>query len=260
MRSCLSVASELRTGGKPASLPKGTRIYAIGDIHGRLDLLETLLAEIKTDVAMYPILRSVYVFLGDYIDRGKWSRETIDRLIKHGEEHESVFLRGNHEQLAIACLNDRARIDQWLRLGGTETLASYGVVSDLSTNRKRIAETQFAFNNAISPAHFQFFRTLRNSFSCGDYFFAHAGAKPKVDLSRQSESDLLWIRGTFLNSDHDFGKIIVHGHTPVGEVEVRINRINVDTGAVATGRLTCLVLEDQAAWVIDTSANANNVH
>lgn len=255
MRSSLPATSELRVGGHLPSIPKGLRIYAVGDIHGRLDLLEKLLCLIKTDLTQHPTKRAVHVFLGDYIDRGSWSRETIDRLIKHGEENESIFLRGNHELIAIACLSDRAKIDQWLRLGGMMTLASYGVAAELFANRKQIAEMQLAFHNALSPAHFQFFRSLRNSFSCGDYFFAHAGARPHVELSRQSESDLLWIRGEFLSSAYDFGKIIVHGHTPTRDVEVRANRINIDTGAFATGRLTCLVLEEKAVSVIDTSLN-----
>jgi serine/threonine protein phosphatase 1 len=253
MRSSLVAADELKVEGRAPSLSQGLRVYAIGDIHGRVDLLEKLLSQIKTDLAEHPTTRPIYVFLGDYIDRGRWSRETIDRLIEHGAEHESIFLRGNHEVLAIACLSDRAKIDQWLRLGGRETLASYGVATELLANRKQIAETQLAFHNALSPAHFQFFRGLRNSFLCGDYFFVHAGAKPRVGLSRQSESDLLWIRNEFLSSTHDFGKIIVHGHTPTRNVEVRTNRINIDTGAFATDRLTCLVLEDKTLSIIDTA-------
>src|SRR2546423_292997 len=252
MRSPLVAAKELKVRGRAPSLPKGLRVYALGDIHGRLDLLEELLREIDADLAQCPATRPIYVFLGDYIDRGTWSRETIDLLIAHGAGRECVFLRGNHELIAIACLSDRTKFDQWLRLGGIETLASYGVPPELLANRRKIAELQLAFHNALSPAHFQFFRGLRNSFTCGDYFFAHAGAKPEIDLSRQSESDLLWIRKEFLSSAYDFGKIIVHGHTPTSEIEVRPNRINIDTGAFATGRLTCLVLEEESVSVIDT--------
>jgi serine/threonine protein phosphatase 1 len=252
MRSSLIAARELRVKGRAPSVPQGLRVYAVGDIHGRLDLLEKLLGAIKADLAQNPAMRPIYVFLGDYIDRGNWSRETIDRLIAHGEEHESIFLRGNHELIAISCLSDRSKFDQWLRLGGIETLASYGVASASLADRKKIAEVQLAFHNALSPAHFQFFRGLRNSFSCGDYFFVHAGARPEIDLSRQSESDLLWIRKEFLSSVYDFGKIIVHGHTPANAPEVRANRINIDTGAFATDRLTCLVLEENSLSVIDT--------
>jgi serine/threonine protein phosphatase 1 len=139
-----------------------------------------------------------------------------------------------------------------LRLGGMETLASYGVAPELFNNRKQVAGTQLAFHNALSPEHLRFFRSLRDSFSCGDYFFVHAGAKPQVELSRQRKNDLLWIRGEFLSSQYDFGKIIVHGHTPTLNIEVRPNRINIDTGAFATGRLTCLVIENHALSIIDT--------
>jgi serine/threonine protein phosphatase 1 len=221
-------------------LPAGLRIYAIGDIHGCLDLLNELLARINADIALRPTVRPVYVFLGDYIDRGSSSRETIDRLIEHAATHESVFLKGNHELIAIKCLSDRSLFDQWLRLGGLET------------NGKQIAELQSAFHHALPQTHFRFFRDLKNSFECGDFLFAHAGVKPNVELSQQKESDLLWIRGEFLSSDDDFGKIVVHGHTPTREIEVRPNRINIDTGAFATGRLTSLVLEGESLSVIDS--------
>jgi serine/threonine protein phosphatase 1 len=244
---------ELRLRGRRPSLPAGLRIYAVGDIHGRLDLLNTLLARISTDIALRPTARPVYVFLGDYIDRGSSSRQTIDRLIEHGATNDSIFLRGNHEQIALKCLTDQALFDQWLRLGGLATLVSYGVPPETLANGKLIVELQSAFHSALPKAHFRFFRDLQNSFVCGDFFFAHAGVKPNVELSRQKESDLLWIREEFLSSNSDFGKIIIHGHTPTSEIEVGPNRINIDTGAFATGRLTCLVIEDGSLSVIDTS-------
>ena len=253
MLATLPGLRELRVRGRRPSLPAELRIYAIGDIHGRLDLLNELLARISSDIALRPTVRPLYVFLGDYIDRGSASRETIDRLIEHGKTHESVFLKGNHELIAIKCLSDRGLFDQWLRLGGLETLVSYGVPAETLANGKQIAELQSAFHSALPQAHFRFFRDLKNSFECGDFFFAHAGVKPNVELSRQKENDLLWIRGEFLSSKDDFGKIIVHGHTPTREIEVGPNRINIDTGAFATGRLSCLVLEGEELSVIDTS-------
>lgn len=253
MLATLPGLRELRVRGRRPSLPAELRIYAIGDIHGRLDLLNELLARISSDIALRPTVRPLYVFLGDYIDRGSASRETIDRLIEHGKTHESVFLKGNHELIAIKCLSDRGLFDQWLRLGGLETLVSYGVPAETLANGKQIAELQSAFHGALPQAHFRFFRDLKNSFECGDFFFAHAGVKPNVELSRQKENDLLWIRGEFLTSKDDFGKIIVHGHTPTREIEVGPNRINIDTGAFATGCLSCLVLEGQELSVIDTS-------
>jgi serine/threonine protein phosphatase 1 len=253
VRSSLTDLRELRLGERRPGLPAGLRIYAIGDIHGRLDLLDQMLARIDADIAARPAIRPVYVFLGDYIDRGPSSRETIDRLIEHGAANETVFLRGNHELMAIKCLSDRSLFDQWLRFGGLQTLASYGVIPDGLAKRKQIVELQEAFHSVLSPAHFRFLHDLVNSFSCGDFFFAHAGAKPNVELSRQKENDLLWIREEFLSSTCDFGKIIVHGHTPNDEIDVGPNRINIDTGAFATGRLTCLVIESETLSVIETS-------
>jgi serine/threonine protein phosphatase 1 len=242
--------------GRRPTLAAGLRIYAVGDIHGRIDLLNELLARIDADIALRPTERPLYVFLGDYIDRGPSSRETIDTLIEHGATNECVFLKGNHELIALKCLSDRGLFDQWLRLGGAETLISYGASAETLASGKQIVELQAAFHDALPQAHFRFFRDLQSSFACGDFFFAHAGVRPNVELSRQKESDLLWIREEFLSSNDDFGKIIVHGHTPTLEIEVGPNRINIDTGAFATGRLTCLVIEGGSLSVIDTSVDA----
>lgn len=233
------------------------RIYAVGDVHGRLDLLEELLARATGDIAARSVVRAVFVFLGDYIDRGPSSRATIDRLILHATDHECVFLKGNHEQVAVKCLSDRSLFDQWMRFGGVDTLVSYGVSPQALLDDQQIIRLQASFHNALPQAHFRFFRDLRKSFGCGDFFFAHAGVKPRIELSRQKESDLLWIRDEFLSSNEDFGKIIVHGHTPCSEVEVAPNRINIDTGAYATGRLTCLVIDERSLAVIDTGNAAD---
>lgn len=255
MRSIVWPHEKFLVRGRRPSLPVGLRVYAIGDIHGRLDLLNRLLSLINADIAQFPAIRPLFVFLGDYIDRGHWSRETIDRLIEHAGEHQSVFLKGNHELIAISCLSDRTKIDQWLRLGGVETLSSYGVAPDLFANCEQGAGTQLAFHNALPQSHFRFFRNLQESFSSGDFFFAHAGVKPDVDLEHQTEKDLLWIRHEFLSSSRDFGKIVIHGHTPTPEIELRSNRINIDTGAFATGRLSCLVIEGETLSVIDTMSD-----
>jgi serine/threonine protein phosphatase 1 len=252
MPSSLPGIGILEVHGRRPSLPAGLRIYAVGDIHGRLDLLDELLSRVNADVALRPTARPVFVFLGDYIDRGPSSRETIDRLIELGGMNECVFLKGNHEQIAIKCLSDPSLFDRWMRLGGVETLVSYGVAPGNMAHGRQIVELQSAFHGALPQAHFRFFRDQQTSFACGDFFFAHAGVKPRVELSRQAENDLLWIRGEFLSSNEDFGKIVVHGHTPTRGIEVRPNRINIDTGAFATGRLTCLVIEESSLAVIDT--------
>jgi len=214
--------------------------------------LDNLLSRISSDVGLRPTGRALCVFLGDYIDRGPSSRETIDRLIEYGLHNEAIFLKGNHEQIAIRCLSDPGLFDQWMRLGGVETLVSYGVTPDAPASARQIVELQAAFHGALPHSHMRFLRNLRLSFSCGDFFFAHAGVKPGVKLSEQKENDLLWIRKEFLWSDKDFGKIVVHGHTPALEIEVEANRINIDTGAFATGRLTCLVIDEGGLSAIDT--------
>jgi serine/threonine protein phosphatase 1 len=236
-----------------ASLPEGLRIYAVGDIHGRLDLLDDCLSQIERDLVERPCARAVHVFLGDYIDRGTWSRGTVDRLIERDIEHECVFLKGNHELIAMRCLTDLTLIPKWLRLGGLETLISYGVVPTISTERRHLVAAQTAFQDSLPASHFRFFGQLQNVFCSGDFFFVHAGVKPNVAMSEQKEEDLLWIRDEFLSSKQDFGKIVVHGHTPAANIDVRFNRINIDTGAYATGRLTCLVLEREQMSIIDTS-------
>ena len=247
----------LQVEGRRPSLPPGVRIYAVGDIHGRLDLLDDLLTRIGDDMSSRPTARSVSIFLGDYLDRGPSSRETIDRLIAHAEANESVFLKGNHEQIAISCLRDRGLFERWMRLGGRETLISYGITLAALSDDRQIVRLQAAFHDALPQSHFRFFRDLQSSFTCGDYFFAHAGVKPDIPLSRQKENDLLWIRQEFLSSRGDFGKIVIHGHTPRRDIEVEPNRVNIDTGAFATGRLTCLVIDESSLSVIDTSGYAD---
>lgn len=246
----------LRLNGRHPTLPSGVRVYAIGDIHGRLDLLDPLLAQIDEDRSARPVAKAIFVFLGDYIDRGPSSRATIDRLIAHGATNECIFLKGNHEQIAIKCLSDRSLFDHWMRLGGVDTLISYGVSPKPSPDEMQVVRLQAAFHDALPQAHFRFFRDLQPSFSCGDFFFVHAGVRPSVELSRQKESDLLWIRDEFLSSNENFGKIVVHGHTPAREVEVASNRINIDTGAFATGRLTCLVVDEASLSVIESGEGA----
>jgi diadenosine tetraphosphatase ApaH/serine/threonine PP2A family protein phosphatase len=248
----LPEAERLKVFGRQPSIPADLRIYAVGDIHGRLDLLDQLLSLIDADIALHPTSRPLPVFLGDYIDRGAFSRETIDRLIQLGSARECVFLKGNHELIALKCLSDRNLFDQWMRLGGLETLMSYGVSFGQLASGKPIVELQAAFHHALPQSHLRFFRDLQLSFECGDFFFAHAGVKPGVELSSQMEYDLLWIREEFLSSNEDFGKIVIHGHTPTPDIEVLPNRINIDTGAFATDRLSCLVIEGASLSVIDT--------
>lgn len=226
-----------------AQAPDGIRIYAIGDIHGRADLLDRLFKQIDADLAENSSPHAIEVFLGDYVDRGPASREVLDRLIERESTHQVVLLKGNHKSLLANFPTDPSILDDWQRLGGLETLMSYGIMP--SINADAVAQTRLAvaFGQAFPESHRRFLGDLKTSFTCGDYFFVHAGVRPGVPLTEQREEDLLWIRQEFLLCEDDFGKIVVHGHTPVLQPDIRPNRINIDTGAYATGRLTCLVLE-----------------
>lgn len=217
------------------------RIYAIGDIHGRLDLLERVIVAIKRDVGEQGP-GALTVTLGDYVDRGPDSRGVLDRLIENPFPTPYVPLKGNHESLFEVFLADPTTGAFWRQQGGLETLLSYGV-RPLGLGGVSFAKAKEQLLEALPPRHLEFMRTLKISYTHGDYFFCHAGVRPGVPLDQQSEEDLLWIRDEFLGSSANFGKIVVHGHTPMEKPEVKPNRISIDTGAFATGRLTCVALD-----------------
>jgi len=248
----LSKIDQLKVHGRRPSVPSGVRIYAVGDIHGRVDLLDDLLAMIDADVAHHSDVTPIFVFLGDYIDRGASSRETISRLIARSEISRCIFLKGNHEQIMLRCLEDAGLFEIWIRLGGLKTIMSYDVAPDAM--RGDVDKLQKSLRDRLPRSHLRFLQDLQLSFTCGDFFFTHAGAKPNVDLSQQKEKDLLWVREEFLSCTNDFGKIVVHGHTPVREVDVRPNRINIDTRAFASNCLTCLAIQQDMISVISTDA------
>ena len=235
--------ASLRKVARPC-IPAGLRIYAVGDVHGRADLLAPLLARIDADLSAHPIAQPCQVFLGDYIDRGAHSRQVIDLLIARRRRHQMLFLKGNHEDFALEFLSNPTKLSEWKQVGGLSTLLSYGVKIADRTDPAAEEEAAIAFRRALPPSHFRFLGSLVLSFHCGDYFFAHAGARPGIPLRHQHRQDLIWIRDDFLLHEEDFGKVVVHGHTPVTTPDIRLNRINIDTGAYATNRLTCLVLED----------------
>jgi serine/threonine protein phosphatase 1 len=225
--------------------PDGIRIYAIGDVHGRADLLAQLFATIDADIAAYPGAHIVQVLLGDYVDRGPHSRDVLDILVARNRFRKIVCLKGNHETYVSGFVQNPTVLDQWRHLGGLETLASYGIRPSINADEREQRDVAAAFASVLPESHRRFLAGLAASFACGDYFFAHAGVRPGVPLSQQHEQDLLWIREDFLLHEEGFGKIVIHGHTPVMEPDIRPHRINIDTGAYATGRLTCLVLEGE---------------
>ena len=238
-------------------MPQGQLIYAIGDIHGRSDLLALLLAKIVTDAGhSKDASRRTLVFLGDYVDRGHDSRGVVDMLLgglpKGFETH---FLKGNHEEIMLDFLRDPSALGHWLANGADATFRSYGMdVTELIRKGAAPEAWQRAFLASLPEAHRDFFQTLELAVAFGDYLFVHAGVRPGVPLEEQDPHDLVWIRGPFLKSDEDFGKIVVHGHTPAREPVIRANRIGIDTGAVFTDRLTALKLEGGSRTLLQADA------
>jgi serine/threonine protein phosphatase 1 len=204
-----------------------------------------LLAMIEADSAASEAKQKTLVFVGDYIDRGPDSRGVIDALISDlPSNFEPYFLKGNHEALLLNFLEDASGLQHWLINDAKSTMRSYGV--DVRTLERDGADAETwrgAFVAALPEEHRHFFHTLELMITVGDYLFVHAGVRPGVSIEKQDERDLIWIRGEFLDSTEDFGKFVVHGHTPVSLPDVRPNRIDIDTGAVFSDRLTALRLE-----------------
>ena len=225
-----------------ARTPGDMRLYAIGDIHGCDDLLAGAHAKIADDLARRPVADYRVIHCGDYVDRGPDSAGVVERLIRlKVDDSRAIFLRGNHEEFLLAFLRAPERVGEvWLINGAAETLASYGVFVGDYADLTSLGE---AFAARLPRNHRGFLEDMTLSVSFGDFFFCHAGVRPGVALDRQKADDLIWIREGFLDSGADFGKVVIHGHTPVPEPEVLPNRIDIDTGAVFSGRLTCLALE-----------------
>ena len=223
-------------------LPEGVRIYAISDIHGCAHLLQPMLRVIDADVAHRRPPHAIEIFMGDYIDRGPDTRATLDILIERSRRGNAVFLKGNHEAFLVRIFEDPSLFEDWIGFGGAQTLMSYGLAPP-DLKRDKPATILRDLIRAMPTEHLEFLDNLRLSFTCGDFFFVHAGVRPGVPLTEQTERDLLWIREEFLRSDEQFGKYIVHGHTPVRSAEFLANRVNIDTGAYATGNLTLMSIQ-----------------
>ena len=244
MAKLMKLLRGLRAGpsARQAALPDGVMVHAVGDIHGRSDLLDDVFLLIERDLEGFTGQRAIEIYLGDYVDRGPDSRGVIDRLIARTRGRDVILLRGNHDVFFEEMLASSSRLDHWVRLGGLETMLSYGVKLSGPSTPQGIARMHEQWCEVVPSSHRAFFAELQNSYTIGDYFFAHAGIRPGIALDRQSEEDLLWIREDFHRSKADHGKVIVHAHSPVAAPEFHGNRINIDTCAYASGKLTCLRL------------------
>ncbi len=232
---------------------KGERIYVIGDVHGRNDLLQSLLKKVVAHFStLLPRPKKVtLLFLGDVIDRGPDSKRCMSRILRLVETANAKMLLGNHEDMLLASLDGNGEAQAaWMRNGGLETLKSYGI------EPPRDDEDPFDFadrlKSGLPEKHVEFLRSLDVSYSSGSYFFVHAGVRPGVAISKQDREDLYSIREEFTSSDKWHGQVVVHGHSIVGAVEVRDNRIACDTGAYASGTLSCVCLQDKMISIIST--------
>jgi serine/threonine protein phosphatase 1 len=237
----------------------GVAVWAVGDIHGRLDLLKPLVEAIRADVSATAAKRSVVVFLGDYVDRGPDSRGVIQYLARLPliDGVDWRFLKGNHEKTMLDFLVDPTVGAQWCEYGGEATLASYGLrLPQMRHKPEGWARLAADLDHKLSAEEREFLEQLELSIEIGDYFFAHAGARPGQTLAQQSANDLLWIRSSFLNSSVEFERVVVHGHTPSAEVHCDHRRVGIDTKAYESGVLTALRLVGRTKSLIQVVDDA----
>lgn len=237
-------------------VPDGVVVWAVGDVHGRLDLLRPLVDTIVSEARTSSMDRKVVVFLGDYVDRGPESRGVLQYLaeIQRDESIEWRFLKGNHEEAMLDFLDDPSAGARWCEYGGDATLASYGLrLPDMRHMVEAWARIATDLDHKLTTRERAFLEGLELSVTVGDYFFAHAGARPGESLDRQTTRDLMWIRNSFLESDVEFEKVVVHGHTPTRDVYVDHRRIGVDTKAYESGILSALRIQGRARAVLSAS-------
>jgi serine/threonine protein phosphatase 1 len=238
------------------AVPPGQRVYAVGDIHGRSDLLDALLRRIEADAATRGEAETTIVFLGDLVDRGPDSRGVVERLIEFDRGPVAArFLMGNHEEVFLRALSGDLRALRFLiRIGGRETILSYGI-SERAYRDLDFEALSARIRAQVPAAHVEFLSRFEHIVEIGDYVFVHAGIRPGVGLEAQAGADLRWIRDDFLRHRDDFGKLVIHGHSISEDVDIRSNRIGIDTGAYASGRLTAIGLEGNARWFLSTEAD-----
>lgn len=237
---------------QPPCVADGVRVYAVGDIHGKIDLLLDLQRQMSEDQAGHPDRHAQEIYLGDYVDRGPGTAAVIDNLITRQRDHKAICLSGNHEEMMLEAYRSLDAFLHWLSVGGRNAALSY--LPPLATAADVLEEHDLwqSWRRAMPETHVAFLKGLGTTFVCGDYLFVHAGLRPGVPTDAQSRRDCLWIRRDFLDHPEAFSHVVVHGHTPVTEPEVRANRIGIDTGAFFSGRLTCLVLDGPQRAILST--------
>lgn len=234
-------------------IPEGQRIYAIGDIHGRLDLFDMLLDAIHADDAARGAADTQIILLGDLIDRGPDSAGVVARAMRLRDEgHKVRYLLGNHEEVFLRAAQGDAKTTKFLiRIGGRSTLSSYGI-TDAEYNELDYEALAQLLTERVPAEHLAFLEAFEDMIELGDYVFVHAGVRPGVDLAEQKPSDLRWIRDEFLCHQGSHGRVVVHGHSISEDVDRQSNRIGIDTGAYASGRLTAIGLEGAESWFLTT--------
>lgn len=255
----MSLLGFLKPPPREARLPQGEAVYAVGDVHGRLDLLKILVERIRSDrETLPPGTRAQLIFLGDYIDRGPESAGVVELVVQlRNESFPGAVrtLKGNHEDALLTFLGDARMGPAWSQYGGAETVRSYGVRAPLQQEDVAGWEpVRLALQEAMPESHLDFYRSLEPYVVLGDYCFVHAGLRPGTPIADQAEQDLLSIRTEFLNHRRPFEKKVIYGHTPTKEPVVEPHRIGIDTGAFATGVLTALKLWDSAFEMIQARA------
>ena len=237
---------------EPCRIPDGRRVYAIGDIHGRSDLFDRLLGLIEEDERERGPAATEIVLLGDLIDRGPDSKGVVDRAMALARTRPTRCLMGNHEEVFLRAVEGDARALRFLgRIGGRETLLSYGV-SDRDYRELDHDALTALLRRQVPREHVDFLSGFESWVEIGDYLFVHAGIRPHVALEEQARSDLCWIRDEFLDHRESFGRMVVHGHSITDRVDLRPNRIGIDTGAYASDRLTAIGVEGGERWFLST--------
>lgn len=224
------------------TIPAGQRVYAIGDVHGRLDLFEALIEAVEYDDSEAGTAATTIILLGDLVDRGPDSAGVVRRARHWQMKRDVRILCGNHEEMFLKSFENADMMRHFMRHGGKETILSYGVERK-ALGACSVEDAQELMVRTVPPEERAYISSFENIITIGDYIFVHAGIDPELPIDAQRVQDLRWIREPFLSHSEPYDAVVVHGHTIRDDPEDKGNRIGIDTGAYASGKLTALVLE-----------------